>query len=386
MVKLDGLIGLMGNEMGPLRLLVLQPTPFCNLDCKYCYLGNRSDPSKMSISTVRQSLDVVTSSGLLGDELTIIWHSGEPLVLGTEYYRKCFEVIQDVCRTNTKIKLCFQTNGVLIDNDWCQLFKEYNVQVGVSIDGPRYIHDQYRVNRSGAGTHVDVERGLDYLREYEIPLRTISVLTSTSLLYVDELFFYFHELGVEECGFNIEEIEGVNKRSTIIESGNVEERVYHFFKRFDYLNKIHSGGIRIRELENVKNSILASKSNGIASEWCRTMESKELAILTIDVDGNYSTFSPELHGIVLPGIGRYVFGNVFDNPLEAISNNTNYRIVKEEVSSGIEQCRTQCEYHKLCGYGSPSNKYFENGSMNSSFTKYCALHKQVPIEVVLDTD
>ena len=71
-------------------LLVVQPTPFCNINCRYCYLPSRNDKSTISLETVRTLFEKVFSSGWLSDELTIIWHAGEPLVMPVNFYRQAF--------------------------------------------------------------------------------------------------------------------------------------------------------------------------------------------------------------------------------------------------------------------------------------------------------
>jgi uncharacterized protein len=75
------------------RLLVLQPTPFCNIDCSYCYLPDRNDRSRMSLATVRLAARRLREDGLLGDELTVVWHAGEPLVLPPAWYEEAFAVL-----------------------------------------------------------------------------------------------------------------------------------------------------------------------------------------------------------------------------------------------------------------------------------------------------
>src|SRR5437899_1467623 len=123
------------------QLVIIQPTPFCNIDCRYCYLQGRSSTDRLSISTLERILDAVFSSSYASNKITIVWHAGEPLTLPISFYERAYDVITDRCPTSTQISTAIQTNGTLITQQWCDLFLRHNVNVGVSIDGPRPIHD-----------------------------------------------------------------------------------------------------------------------------------------------------------------------------------------------------------------------------------------------------
>jgi len=100
---------------GVLELLVVQATPFCNVDCSYCYLPDRSSKAKMSDATLQRLFNGLLSSPLPSNDLTILWHAGEPLVPGVDYYQRAITVIQEANRRGIQISHSFQTNGTLID-------------------------------------------------------------------------------------------------------------------------------------------------------------------------------------------------------------------------------------------------------------------------------
>ena len=132
-----------------IQTIVLQPTPFCNIRCKYCYLPTRDDTSVMDIETVRASFQKVFDSPYAGSKITVIWHAGEPLVLPVSYYDSAFRAIEELRPSRVEIRHSFQTNGTLVTKEWCDLIRRWKVGVGVSIDGPRNLHDANRVTRSG---------------------------------------------------------------------------------------------------------------------------------------------------------------------------------------------------------------------------------------------
>src|SRR5208337_2168361 len=96
---------------GPLELLVLQPTPFCNIDCSYCYLPDRLNGSRVTAATVRSVAQWVVQSGQLGSEVGVLWHAGEPLTVPVDYYRELTSIIVDAfqgCESRFRV----QTNAV----------------------------------------------------------------------------------------------------------------------------------------------------------------------------------------------------------------------------------------------------------------------------------
>jgi len=114
------------------KLLVLQPTPFCNIDCDYCYLANRLSTKKMQPAQAVDIVDRLVASGAVGSDLSMVWHAGEPLVLASSYYEEIFSALA-ARRYPFTIRHSFQTNGMLINDEWCNLFQKWSINVGVSV-------------------------------------------------------------------------------------------------------------------------------------------------------------------------------------------------------------------------------------------------------------
>ncbi len=140
------------------QLLILQPTPFCNLDCDYCYLPNRDSHARMPLDTVRKVAEQLKQDQLLSPMLSVVWHAGEPLVLPIQFYQSAFETFNEVLGDICQVFHSIQTNATLIDADWCELFKNYQVRIGVSIDGPQFLHDKHRKTRQGKGSFNQVNK------------------------------------------------------------------------------------------------------------------------------------------------------------------------------------------------------------------------------------
>src|SRR5262245_37581909 len=132
------------EDMGPLQLLVLQPTPFCNLDCSYCYLPDRGDTRRMSLETLDRALRWVADSGLVREPFSLLWHAGEPLVVPVAWYEEAAALLRRYGEGQPPVTQSVQTNATLIDKEWCGYFRRRDIEVGVSVDGPAFLHDRHR--------------------------------------------------------------------------------------------------------------------------------------------------------------------------------------------------------------------------------------------------
>ncbi len=364
---------------GPLELLVLQPTPFCNLDCTYCYLPDRDSKRRMSDATLNRVAEFVFSSGIVERGFTVVWHAGEPMVLPVGYYERAIEIFAAHNAAGFQVGHSFQTNGVLIDDEWCDFFKKHRVNVGVSVDGPAFLHDRNRKARNGAGTQHRVMDGIRKLQSREVPFHVISVLTNESLDYADELYDFYVENEIREVAFNIEEIEGPHAASTL-GGADVERRFRRFIGRFFDLVARDEMAISVREFDSMVPLILG-KDRG---EVPLTQENAPGAILSVDCEGNFTSYSPELLGLKSTHYGDFAIGNVHTDTLASAINSDKFRRMSNDIARGLSKCRNTCEYYSLCGGGAPVNKYFENGSFDSTETMFCRLNRKAIVDVIVD--
>ena len=166
---------------GVTRLLIVQPTAFCHVDCDYCYLPHRGDRRVMSHETVAAAARFIFEANLQARDFTVVWHAGEPLVVPPDWYAEAFARVAAEAPAGSSVPHAIQTNGMLINDAWCDLFLAHDVRVGVSIDGPAFLHDARRRTRSGGGTHAKTLRGLRLLKSRGVALHLICVITNASL-------------------------------------------------------------------------------------------------------------------------------------------------------------------------------------------------------------
>ena len=236
----------MPTSKGAPRAVIIQPTPFCNIDCSYCYLRNRNNPRCMSDITFTEIFNQIASICTDNTTISVIWHAGEPLTPGHRWYRESFAKIASIAKDHFIVEHRIQTNATLISDEWCNVFRDFNVQLGISLDGPERIHNAHRKTRQGRGTHGSVMNGLSRLKENGVYYGVICVITSESVNRPDEMFDFFSKLGVNRISFNCDEIKGSNTHSSMRQQLKTYRR---FVSRFWELARSSDRTWFIRDIE-----------------------------------------------------------------------------------------------------------------------------------------
>jgi uncharacterized protein len=361
-----------------LETLVVQPTPFCNINCSYCYLPQRDATSVIEQRVVTTLFEKVFSSGWTGEGLTVIWHAGEPLVVPVSFYETAFSAIEEMRPAALQLRHSIQTNGMLLTRPWCDLFKKWEVGVGVSIDGPKHLHDAHRVTRSGRGTFDKTLAGIRLLKREQVPFHVISVLSKQALQSPREMFDFYVSEGIEDVCFNVEESEGAHV-SDLFAVDDVQQLFKSFLSEFWRLAR-QSGQIRfVREMDGVLPRIFRPEQSAM-----RNAQVEPFGMMNVDCHGNVSSFSPELLGLKNGEYGDFIMGNIRTDSLEEMHRSRTMTAMSRDIAAGVAACRDNCEYFSVCGGGAPINKLAENGSFTGTRTSFCSLTQMVPVDLILD--
>jgi uncharacterized protein len=358
-------------------LLVIQPTPFCNINCSYCYLPHRTTKKRMSLEVAERVFERLFKFPTIEDTVGVVWHAGEPMVLPPSYYEEMFTLIQRIAGPKIEVRHSFQTNGTLITDAWCDLIDKWKVNLGLSIDGPAEFHDLYRKMRNGGGSFAAAERGLRVVKARKLPFYVISVLTLASVRHPEKMFDFFDQAGIDDVCFNIEEKEGINTSSDAIDSAEFVELYGKFLSRFFELAVQREKRMVVREFESSLRAI-HGYGKGVANQ-----QADPFSIVSVDCDGNASTFSPELLGMEHSGYETFNFGNLLEDDFETIAKRVEDSKLYADIRAGVKRCSEECQYYQLCGGGPPANKIYENNTANSTETVYCRAH-QAAVDVVLE--
>jgi len=322
----------------------------------------------------------VLESPYLDGGFTLLWHAGEPLTAPISFYDQATACIQQVLERHGlpphTINQSLQTNATVIDAAWCDCFERNGIHVGVSMDGPAFLHDAHRCTRTGLPTHAAVMRGIRWLQQREIPFQVIAVLTDDALDHADRMFDFFVDHGITDVGFNMEETEGENAASSL-ESPDGEQRYRAFLERFWRRSMEQPGRLRLREFDGIVN--LACSDVRLAHTDMNT----PFAIVNVDAQGHLSTFDPELLSVPTAEYGDFAFGHVLHDSLESLLANEKFQRIHGEIQAGVDRCRQECEYFGLCGGGAGSNKYWEHRRFDGTETQACRYRIKLVADVVL---
>ena len=179
--------------------------PACNLNCEYCfYLEKQAlfSPGEQ----YRMSDDVLSAfiTNYITSQPTpiveFVWQGGEPTLLGMDFFKRVIELQRPFAKQKT-IKNSLQTNGTLLTAEWCQFLKKNNFMVGISLDGPKEIHDRYRRDRKGIGSFDQVMRGLKLLQEHKVEYNVLACVARETAKSPLDVYRFFRAEGVEFIQF-----------------------------------------------------------------------------------------------------------------------------------------------------------------------------------------
>ncbi len=175
----------------------------CNLACKYCYYLEKTNLYKdnkskyvMSDSLLEKFIKEYINSQTM-PQVLFRWHGGETLMRPLSFYQKVIELQKKYANGRT-IDNCIQTNGTLLNDEWCEFFHNNHWLVGVSIDGPQDFHDEYRKNKQGKPSFVKVMQGIKLLKKHQVEWNAMAVVNDYNADYPLEFYHFFKDL---ECHY-----------------------------------------------------------------------------------------------------------------------------------------------------------------------------------------
>jgi len=186
------------SQAPPAFHLLVKPTgAACNLDCAYCFFLDKEAlyphskfrmTDEMLEEYIRQLIEAHQT-----DHVTIAWQGGEPTLMGLDFYRRSVELVEKYRRPGMEIMHSMQTNGVLLNDAWCEFFKENNFLIGISLDGPRYLHDIYRRDKGGGPTFDRVMRGVRCLQKHGVEFNVLVTVNRANADFPLEVYRFLRD-------------------------------------------------------------------------------------------------------------------------------------------------------------------------------------------------
>jgi uncharacterized protein len=185
------------NARAAFHLLAKPTGAICNLDCKYCfflakemlYPGSKFRMADELLETyIRQLLE-----SQHGEEVIVGWQGGEPTLMGLEFFERSIEYVGKYVKPGQRVSYTIQTNGTKLNDAWCAFFKQHNVLVGLSIDGPKQLHDCYRVDKAGNGSFDDVMRGWECLTRHGVEVNILCTVHAANGDHGTAVYKFFRD-------------------------------------------------------------------------------------------------------------------------------------------------------------------------------------------------
>jgi uncharacterized protein len=193
-------VSTMTVKFKPLNSVLVKPSgPDCNLDCTYCFylekeaLFPETKQHRMSPEVQEEMIRQVMQQS--GESVSIAWQGGEPALMGLDFYKRVIELEKKYSHGQS-VGNGFQTNGILLDREWAQFFKKYEWLIGLSLDGPKHIHDKYRKDKGLHPTFEKVEEVAKMLLEEGVAVNAMCCITDYSSDFAEEIYNYYKNLGL----------------------------------------------------------------------------------------------------------------------------------------------------------------------------------------------
>jgi len=353
--------------MPPLNLLIKPASSLCNLRCKYCFYHSIAESRTvesygiMSMelleSMVKKSLEYAEHS------CTFAFQGGEPTMAGLDFYRQLIEFEKKYNVNNIKIYNAIQTNGVVIDDEWAKFFHDNNFLVGISLDGPKDIHDLNRVGPDKKGSYGKVMHAVELFNKYRVEYNILTVVNSVTSRHISKIYNFFkkcnfHYLQFIPCLDPLNEVPGEHDYS-------LTPKKYAYFLKtlFDlWYEDIRKGEtISIRYFDNLVGMLM-----GYPPESCG-MSGSCVSYYVVEADG--STYPCDFYVF-----DDWYLGNIKDMEFDEIDRTENRKSFIE-VSKPVDPKCQGCSWYGLCRGGCRRNREpFADGKPVLNY--YCEAYRE----------
>jgi uncharacterized protein len=325
----------------------------CNLNCEYCFFLKKKylyPKSNFRMSdVVMESYIRQTIRGHPSSTVTIAWQGGEPTLMGLDFFRRSMQVIDKANRSGKHVERTLQTNGVLIDEEWCRFLHENNFLVGLSLDGPRVLHDVYRKDKHGRSVFEGVVRCVRLLQKYEVDFNVVCTVNAANSQHPLEVYRFFRdELKTPYLQFiPIVERDNQtgNQQGTSITERSVKPTQYGKFliEIFDEWVKNDVGNMFVQFFDGVLSSYLWGHSSlCVLSPRCGE---------AVALEHNGDVYSCD--HFVEP---EYFLGNILQTPLVDLVYGGKQRVFGVSKMNELPKYCHRCEFLFTCYGECPKNR------------------------------
>ena len=351
--------------MKPFTLLIKPSGSDCNLDCAYCFYKDRSPEAgqgRQRMSDEVLGKLVADYMGLGFDAVGFAWQGGEPTLMGLDFFGRAVELQRRYGRAGQWVSNKMQTNAVLLDEEWCKFLHENKFLLGVSIDGPKELHDKYRLDHSGAGTYERVIRGIESCKRHGVQFSALIVLNAGNVGQPERLFDFVVENDLTFLQF-IPCIERDRVTGEVADFSITPEQYGDFLCRmFDLWHDYGPEKLNIRDFDSlVTYYVMGDHTMCTYSKQCT-------GFLVIEHDGD--AFCCEF--FVEP---EWRLGNVLETPLERLAGDKKKRAFAREKQRLCSRCLL-CTHLDICRGGCVKDRVRSGDGVPEQTSYFCEAYKQ----------
>lgn len=355
----------------------------CNIDCTYCfylekeklYPESSSNWSMDEFTLERYVIQQIKAQS--SQEVVFAWQGGEPTLLGLEFFRKAI-TLQQKYAGNKKIINTLQTNGILIDEQWCLFFRKHNFLIGISIDGPKEFHDAYRRTRSGKDTHEKVVNTISLLNKFNVEFNTLTVVSNINARSPHEVYNYLKSLGSKHMQF-IPLVEREAQEQTVDGLTLLHPERTEAVKLCDWSVDSEQYGLFMSAIfhEWVRKDIGNVWVQLFENTFALTCEQPSQLCVFAPTCG--SAFALESNGDIY-ACDHYVFpefklGNIHDTSIKEINESTaNQQFGLNKKTTLSKDC-LNCEHLNVCNGGCPKHRFSLSSSAKPEQNYLCTGYK-----------
>ncbi|MEZ5275937.1 MAG: anaerobic sulfatase-maturation protein [Opitutaceae bacterium] len=371
----------------PFHIMTKPIGPLCNLDCEYCFYLEKEVlyPEKSDFRMSDEMLEHYVRSYIEAqpvDEVSFAWQGGEPTLLGVRFFRKVVE-FQKQYAGGRRISNAFQTNGTLLNDEWGEFLKENGFLVGISIDGPRKLHDRYRVDKGGRPTFDRVMKGLEFLKKHEVEFNTLTVVNRENSRHPLEVYRFLKKIGSGFIQF-IPLVErsaapgtkdgldlaappdpGGGDRHTLVTSWSVRAEQYGEFlvQIFDEWVRRDVGKTFVQIFD-----VTLGNWTGMGGGLCVFSEKCGLGLA---LEHNGDLYSCDHY--VYP---KYKLGNIMNQGLGALVDSDFQKKFGNDKSDSLPQYCRNCEVRFACHGECPKHRFIRTPDGEPGLNYLCAAYKR----------
>ena len=323
-------------EPKPIFTLMIEPVKHCNLKCLYCYSDTSSYSDPMDLNLFHAALEKVHSyiEQIKCREIHILWHGGEPLLAGLAFFKKSL-AITSFLFSRIKCRQFIQTNGLLLDDDFCIFLRDNKFEVGISLDGPKEIHDTMRRFKNNQGTWERVMEKIKLMEKYRLAFGFCMTVTSLCRGKESLIYAFFRSLGHP---FRVNPIiPSWNQHNNFL----LKKGEYATFlcRLFDEWIQTGTRRIPVSPLDNYLNAVLGNE----------IIECQHQPHCT----GLHIGIKPNGNAVLCSPFEDHILGNILENTLFDLYGSSLCGLVKKRRDSLLE-CRS-CKNKDICHGGCPHN-------------------------------